>query len=79
MKLSLFVSIVAVKGNFLGEAKKKKVAKKYNELCKASEMIRIYTDDLKRRDSTDTRRRLSNWCFRRASLEHQLKNYKLKG
>ena len=79
MKLSLFVLMVTVKGNFLGEGSRKEIARKYNELRKASEMIRIYTDDLKRRDSSDTRRRLSNWNFRKLSLEYQLKNITLKG
>lgn len=74
MKLSLFVSIVAVKGNFLGEADKKKFAQIHNEKRRALMMIDIYTADLKRFDGADTRRKLSNWRFRLASLNHQLKN-----
>lgn len=78
--LCLFVKIIeAAKGNFLGEVRRKEIAKKRNKLSKANEMIKIYTEDLKRRDSSDTRRRLSNWSFRKLSLEHQLKNITLKG
>ena len=74
MKLSLFVSIVAVKGNFLGEADKKRLAKLHNEKQRALVMIGIYTADLKRFDGADTKRKLSNWRYRLASLDHQLKN-----
>ena len=78
--LCLFVKIIeAAKGNFLGEASRKEFAKKRNELNKANEMIKIYTEDLKRYDYSDTRRRLSNWSFRKLSLEHQFKNITLKG
>lgn len=73
--LCLFVKIIeSAKGNFLGATKKKKVAKLCNEKQRALLMIDIYTADLKRFDGADTRRKLSNWRFRLASLDHQLKN-----
>ncbi len=79
MKLSLSALMVTVKGNFLGEVNLKEVAKIHKAIAKALVMIDIYVKDLQIFDGADTRRRLSNWRFRCASLEHQLKNITLKG